>query len=300
MSTSSNMIGAWLSKAKKPLIVVLGPTASGKTDFSVQLAKEMGNVEIVNADSRQIYTHLDIGTAKITKEEMQDVPHHLFSVLDPKEKLNVAWYKEEANRIIHDIHARGKIPMLVGGSMLYISAVIDDFDLVEQPSPELRKKLEDEYEKDGGQTLFTRLQSVDPESAMNFSKENKRYVVRALEMYEATGKPKSQILKNESPYDLFLIGMDVPREVLHERIAVRAEKMIAGGWMEEVKALLEKGYSEHDPGMESHGYREIIQFLKGEMSQEEAKKRIIEQTRQYVKRQMTWWRKDERIRWVTP
>ncbi len=322
------MIVPWLQKAKKPLIVVLGPTSSGKTDYSIRLAQRLnaiystpetaisdrraatrrrssenvyGSTEIINADSRQIYQYLDIGTAKITQAEMQDVSHHLFSVLDPKEKLTVAWYKKEATRMIDEIQSRGHVPMLVGGSMLYISAVIDNFELAPVASPELRAKLEEEYDKDAGETLFKRLQELDPDAAASFAKENKRYVIRALEMFETTGKPKQKgIVNPKSEYDLFLIGMDVPREVLHERIAVRAEKMIEAGWIDEVKGLLQKGYTAEDPGMESHGYYEIIQLLEGKMSQEEAKKRIIEQTRQYVKRQTTWWRKDERIHWIAP
>lgn len=338
-NTLQSDVNEWLKTAEKPVIVVLGPTASGKTDYSIRLAHSLnsdaphpnplssfsagflpaGNalrksalkkrneegqatsgwkIEIINADSRQLYKYLDIGTAKITDKVMNGIPHHLLSVLDPKEKLTVAWYKEQADRVIADIHFRKHLPILVGGSMLYISAVIDNFEMAPPPSEESRTRLEQEYDKDDGDTLYKKLQERDPEAATSFSKENKRYLVRALEMYESTGKTKSQLRKEDSQYDVFIIGMNVERKILHDRIEKRTEKMFSLGWIDEVKELMKRGYSEKDPGMESHGYREIIQVINGDLPLEEAKKIIIKQGKDYAKRQMTWWKRDDRIQWI--
>ena len=303
-------INGFLTASARPLIVVLGPTASGKTSLSIQLAKAMQAqgrvVEIVNADSRQLYRHLSIGTAKITPEAMQGITHHLLDVLDPKEEVTAAWYKAEALRIIDEIHHRGNIPMLVGGSMLYISAVVDDLSFVAKPDTALRQSLSEAYDVDGGVSLFTKLQQLDPEGAASVDPRNKRYLVRALEVCMMTGKSlDSAKVRKVSPFDLFLLGVALPRAELHKRIAERTDAMFAQGWVEEVSQLLRNGYTAHDPGLMSHGYRQIAELLQHKsIAQVKAdlslRADIAAQARQFARRQMTWWRRDKRIRWVDP
>ncbi len=310
-------------KSAHPLIVVLGPTASGKTAFSLQVAhavaesrgstelttgsSPMRAAEIINADSRQLYRFMDIGTAKIKPEETEGIPHHLLDVLDPKEEATAAWYKAEATRVIHEVLARGNIPILVGGSMLYISALLDDLQFVASGDPVLRQKLEQQYDVDGGVALYARLMEIDPETGSAFSVKNKPYVVRAMEIYESTGgKPSQFKQKGECPWDLLIFGMEWPRENLVERINARTEQMFAGGWVDEVRLLLDRGYSIDDPGMKSHGYREIAEKITNSecgMRNAEWKKlheSIAAKTRQYAKRQMTWWKHDQRIHWLAP
>lgn len=290
----------------KPLIAIVGPTGSGKTAFSIRLSHELESLglhpEVVNADSRQFYRNLDVGTAKITPEEMEGVPHHLLSVLDPNEECSIAWFQREAGKVIADIHARGHIPLLVGGSMLYVSALIDAYEPVAAPDAELRERLSREYDQDAGETLVRRLAEVDPESAAAIPRENKVYVIRALEIWETTGKPKAEALKKgEGPYDLLMFGMQVDPEELKKRVTERAVAMLQGGWIEEVKLLREFGYGHDDPAMESHGYREILAALeRGDVDREKLAKDIATKTRQYAKRSLTWWRRDSRIHWVTP
>ncbi len=295
------LVDEHLAQNPKPVIVVLGPTCSGKTGFSLRLCERMGEcAEVVNADSRQLYTGMDIGTAKITEEEKGRVPHHLFSVLDPKEPVTIAWYQEHANSVIKEIHARGNVPVLVGGSMLYISSVVDGLRPLPEADPELRKELEKLYDEDDGWALFDELSRVDPETAKSFDKANKQYVVRAVELYRLTGFPPSTLKKTVPPdFHALMLGLEWPRDELTKRIDARTPELVNGGWIREVESLLERGYTEHDPGFKSHGYREIAQWLR---SDEQNKEQLIEviaaKTRQYAKRQMTWWKDDERIKWI--
>jgi len=300
----------------QPLIVILGPTASGKTSFSIDLSNfirsEFGkSVEIVNADSRQLYKYLDIGTAKVTDEEMQGFPHHLINVFDPKEEVSVGWYQMEANRIINEIHERGNIPFLVGGSMLYVSSVTDELTMAPSPSPKLRKELEDAFDKDGGKSLYLRLQEIDPEAAQSIHQNNKPRLVRAVEIYELTNQPKSKAVPQSelcpqeptakhASLDILMFGLKVERSELHERIDQRTKEMFRDGWVEEVRALLEKGYGPNDPGIKSCGYREIMEAIESKQPivEEVLEEVIAAKTRQYARRQMTWWRRDPRIIWI--
>lgn len=289
----------------KPLVVVTGPTGSGKTGLSIELALALKGegitAEVINADSRQCYQLMDIGTAKITPEEMKGVPHHLLSVLDPKTPATIAWYQEEAERAIADCHARGVLPMLVGGSMLYLSSVIDG--LKPLPSdPALRQKLQGIYDLDEGVTLQKELMHLDPKSGATVERRNAVYLIRAVEICRLTGKPASEArTKAPSPYALALFFMDVPTDVLDARIAARTRILLDGGWAEEVESLLRKGYDAKDPGFVSHGYREILFRLKKGKNVAEVKTdpaviaQINSVTRQYAKRQRTWWRRDERV-----
>ncbi len=290
----------FISTASKPLVIVLGPTASGKTGISIGMTEWLDG-EIVNSDSRQLYKYLDIGTAKITPEEMRGIPHHMFDVLDPKEEVTAAWYQKQATSVINQIHDRKKIPMLVGGSMLYISAVIDGLEFPEGSDPDLRRKLEAEYDQDGGKALYTELMEIDPDTALAFSPNNKPYVVRASEIYRSTGKKPSQARQQSaSLYDLFIIGIERPRKELMRRINERTVELFKRGWIEEVQGLITKGYSSNDPGMKSHGYREIMKYIQeNNPSLPDLQEQISSKTRHYAKRQMTWWKNDARIRWIS-
>ena len=307
-----HLAGFLAAKPRTPLIVLLGPTASGKTNLSIAIAQHLRSegrsAEIINADSRQCYKFLDIGTAKITKEEMQGIPHHLLDVLDPKEECTISWYAGEATKEIEEIHARGAVPMLVGGSMLYISAIIDGLQSMTASDPAVRKRLSDEYDKDAGVSLHAKLSKVDPESAAIIPRQNRVYVLRALEIFEMTGKPKSaQKLKADCPYDLLILGIETDPETLSGRINARTASMLKSGWVEEVRSLLDRGYSAEDPGMKSHGYRDIIEAINGPHPPapspsagegETFTEKIASQIRRYAKRQRTWWRGDERIQWI--
>jgi tRNA dimethylallyltransferase len=313
-----DLVSDHLGHSLQPLIVVLGPTASGKTAFSVDLAlyirdchversrnipesrlfdyaqsdtKGWTDAEIINADSRQLYKHMNIGTAKITEEEKRGVVHHLFDVLEPTNDVNIAWYKEQTAAAIDDCHRRHVVPILVGGSMLYISAVVDGLDPLPPADPQLRAKLEKEWEIDDGWTLYDKLVSIDPITAKNFQCQNKRYVVRALELYEKTGVIPSQLKKTiPPPYQTLQIGMQWPRLELVERINQRTKQMLENGWIEEVEGLLDRGYTAKDFGMKSHGYKEIMAWLQSdEQDKDVLAETIASKTRQYAKRQMTWW-----------
>ena len=295
-------IGTFLHTATRPLIVILGPTASGKTATSIQLAQQVRGIEIINADSRQLYRGLDIGTAKITNEEMQGIPHHLLDVVDPHEEVTAADYQKRATAIIAEIHARGHVPMLVGGSMLYISAIIDGLDFPPAADPEYRRKLEQEYAVDGGVTLHARLAELDPDAASAIPRQNRPYVIRALEQLSETGQAVRSQKKN-IPYDLLIFGIHNSRGALMEKINARTKKLFELGWIDEVRSLLNTGFTESSPAMKSHGYKEIMAWIRAGEKPEELSKLIDEisaKTRQYAKRQMTWWKGDVRIQWTSP
>jgi len=293
------------AQANRPLIAVVGPTASGKTAFSIALAQYMSG-EVINADSRQLYRELNIGTAKITKEEMQGVPHHMIDVLSPNEEASVGWFQKHALQIADSILERGKVPLLVGGSMLYVSAITDGLSLAPPADSAIRKHLEEEYDRDDGQSLHKRLQHYDPEVAQRIHQNNKPRLVRAVEIFDNgwNNTPKTQLWNSSesSPYDILILGVHMPREKSVVKINNRCASMFATGWVGEVQDLLDSGYSESDPAMKSHGYKEIMQYLQhGEPSSiEELQESIAAKTRQYARRQMTWWKRDSRIHWIQP
>ena len=318
----------FLAGVKRPLLVVLGPTASGKTDFSIELAQKLAQAssehgwngcEIINADSRQLYRGLDIGTAKIKPDQIRGTPHHLIDVLDPNQDVTIAWYQEQVQKLIPEIHERKCVPVLVGGSMLYISSVIDGLEPLPAPDPAVRKKLEQEYERDAGATLYKKLQELDPEGAAGIDQRNKPYVIRALEILESSeGTLSSQKKTGTVPWDLFIIGLRWPREKLTKRINERTHSLLTrctdtpvhqligeSGWVSEVWGLLQRGIKRDAPAMKSHGYQEIAAAIgaKGADVQKIAQdpklcEAIAIKTRKYAKRQMTWWKHDERIHWI--
>jgi tRNA dimethylallyltransferase len=282
-----------------PLVVILGPTAVGKTEIAIQLAERLDG-EIVSADSRLFYRGMDIGTAKPTLAERRRVPHHLIDVADPDQAWSLALFQREARKAIADIHARGKLPFLVGGTGQYVRAVIQGWQVPEaQPDPRLRSALENWAEQIGEDGLHARLALLDPEAAAGIDPRNLRRTVRALEVILSTGKPFSrQRGRKGSPYRLLLLGLRRPRPEIYQRIDARIQAMLAEGLVEEVKSLLRGGYSPDLPTMSAIGYREIIAYLQGEITLDEAVVRMKRATRTFVRRQANWFKADDpKIRW---
>ena len=287
---------------KKPLLVVGGPTASGKTRLAVDLAKALGG-EIVCADSMQVYREMEIGTAAPTQEEKQAVPHHLFGILDPEESFSVARYVELATQVIAEIHSRGRLPVLCGGTGLYLSALTHNirFDEAIPEHPGLRQELRELAKEKGNEHLWAMLQETDPLLAQKLHPNNLGRIIRALEVCRASGVPMSEWQRRskqgEPPYQICFLALCYrDRELLYRRIGLRVDQMLKQGLLEEVKALLDKGYQ--STAMQAIGYKEMAGYLAGEQSLEEAAETLKRQTRRYAKRQMTWLRRDERIRWL--
>ncbi len=300
----------------KKLIVILGPTASGKSELAFKLANEF-NSEIINADSRQIYKEMLIGTGSPIKIEsgkikmendnvkfknkyiapiiIENIPHFIFHIINPNEKFSVAEYKKLAVKIIKDIHKRGKLPILVGGTGLYISSIIDNLEIPKAlPSLKIRNKLEKESVK----KLYARLQKVDPKSANIIGPSNKRKLIRALEVYKITGKSFSSQQKKGKPiFSSLQIGIKIDRDELYKKIDQRVDQMIKNGLIEETKNLMKK-YAANLPAMSGIGYKEIGQYLEGKESLKKAAQKIKFRTHQYARRQMTWFKRDGRINWV--
>ena len=282
------------------VLAIVGPTASGKTALSVALAK-MLNAEIINGDAMQVYKGLDIGTAKITKEEMNGVPHHLFDLLEADETFSVAQYQTVVRQQIAEIHSRGKLPIIVGGTGLYVQSVLYDFRFTEEASDiVVRNRLEKELEQDGADILYRRLEKLDPVDARKIHPNNHRRIIRALEIIEVTGKTKGEHEQNvgdNALYNHIMIGMDMPRDLLYERIDRRVDIMMAQGFLQEAQTLWDVGIR----GMQSVqaiGYKELHQFIKGEISIESAILLIKKNSRNYAKRQMTYFRNKLTVQWI--
>ena len=285
--------------SKRSLILLVGPTAVGKTELSLQLAERL-NGEIVSADSRLFYRGMDIGTAKPTAEERTRVPHHLIDVAEPDEIWSLAMFQQAATEIIADIHKRGKLPFLVGGTGQYIRGVTEGWEPPEvKPDSRLRRALEKLAEERGIYWLYEGLKRIDPDAAEKIDPRNVRRTVRALEVIMTTGKPFSQQRgQSESPYNLLTIGLNRPREELYQRVDERIEAMFAAGFLDEVKGLLEKGYSPELPTMSAIGYRECVRVVKGELNIEQAKVEMRRATRAFVRRQANWFKEsDPDIHW---
>lgn len=282
-----------------PLIAIVGPTAVGKTSISLQLARDFDG-EIVSADSRQIYRGLDIGTDKVDSAQRQAIPHHLIDVVDPDEVFTLAQYQRAAYAAIDDIHRRGRLPFLVGGSGLYVKAVLEGLGIPEvEPNEDLRQELEAYAATHGLAALYARLRALDPVAAQRIDPRNVRRVVRALEVCLISGRPISELQQaTPPPYRILRIGLIRPRPVLYLRIDRRVDKMVARGLVEETRRLLEAGYPPQLPALTGLGYRQIVQYLRGELTLEEAIAAIKQQTRRFVRQQATWFRLDDpRIRW---
>ncbi len=283
------------------VIVIVGPTASGKTNLSIELAKRM-NGEIISADSMQIYKYMDIGTAKPTKEEMQDISHYLIDEVLPNEDFNVVRFKELAEKYIDNILEKGKQPIVAGGTGLYISSLINNINFSESESDwELREALKKEAKEFGPEYLHKKLQEVDPNSALSIHPNNIKRVIRALEVYYQTQKPISyhnEMSRSIPPkYQFVLVGLNMDRQVLYERINKRVDIMIQNGLVDEVKGLVDLGYADSIISMQGIGYKEILEFLRNNITLEQAIDNIKQGTRRYAKRQITWFKRIHGINW---
>jgi len=283
------------------LIIVCGATATGKSELAVSLAKEI-NAEVVNADSMQVYKGMDIGTAKLTNEERDGVAHHLIDVLDIKDEANVAWYQQIAREKIDQILSSGKSVVVVGGTGLYIKAILDDLNFPDT-DPEVRQKITDEAEKLGNDVMHERLAKQDPAAALAIPKENIRRIIRALEVIELTGKPFTANLPRQesSKYpDAKQFGLVLDRGNLDEKIDKRVEDMWAKGFAREVSTLMTKGLEQSGTAKKALGYMQIMNYLNGESDEAFAKEETKRVTRAYARRQETWFSRDERIKWLAP
>ena len=287
---------------KQPLIVLTGPTAVGKTSLSISLAKAV-NGEIISADSMQVDKKMDIGSAKLRSEEMQGIPHYLVDVLEPEEEFHIVKFQQMAKKAMEDIYSRGKIPILVGGTGFYIQAVTKDIDFTEaQQENDYRKELEALAEEKGGEHLHEMLRKVDPVSADAIHAHNVKRVIRALEFYNQNGSPISahneEQKQHESPYNLAYFVLNMPRELLYERIDLRVDQMMKEGLLEEVSRLKEEGCHRGMVSMQGLGYKEILAYLDGEYPLEEAVRVLKRDTRHFAKRQLTWFRREQELTWV--
>jgi len=289
-----------MSKMKTKIIVIVGATASGKTAVSIELAKKV-NGEIISADSMQVYQYMDIGTAKPNYEEQDGIRHYLLDVVMPDEHFNVAMYREHAIKAIEEILQKGKVPIIVGGTGLYINTLVNGIEFAEIPHRiDDTNQLMKRYEREGIDSLYEELKQIDPDAAQIIDKNNVRRVIRALEIYKVTGKTKTQLDKEsikEVKYDYRMFGIEWKREELYERINQRVDIMLKNGLIEEVKNITEN-FKISNTAIQGLGYKEVIEYLNGNLNYEEMVEKIKLETRHYAKRQLTWFRRDKRITWV--
>ncbi|MGZ0049655.1 tRNA (adenosine(37)-N6)-dimethylallyltransferase MiaA [Brevibacillus gelatini] len=284
---------------REKLVVIIGPTAVGKTQLSLDLAQQF-NGEIISGDSMQVYRGMDIGTAKAEPAELALVPHHLIDIKNPDEDYSVALFQESATRLITEINQRGRLPFIVGGTGLYIESVTHRFQFAQaSQNPELREQLQRLAEAEGVEALHARLADVDPITAQRLHPNDVKRVIRALEIYESTGYKMSdfQLRAQHSPYDLVMIGLTMERAVLYERINRRVDLMIEAGLVDEVRGLLDKGYDASMVSMQGLGYKELIPYLYGEITLEKAINDIKQRTRHFAKRQLSWFRRMPEVQW---
>lgn len=284
---------------KKPLIVLTGPTAIGKTEASIRLAKACDG-EIISADSMQVYRRMNIGTAKITREQMKGIPHYMIDEFEPDEEFNVFIFQKKVKQYMDDIYARKKVPILVGGTGFYIQSVLYDIAFTEEnEDSSYRQKLQEMAKEKGALFVHRELSLVDPESAGTIHPNNVKRVIRALEYYHLTGKKFSEHneeqKKRTSPYRFLYFVLDTDRDILYQRIDARVDEMMRAGLVEEVRQLLEDGYDRSLVSMQGLGYKEIAAALCGECSMEEAVYRLKRDTRHFAKRQLTWFRREKEI-----
>lgn len=282
------------------LVVIAGATATGKSSLSLELAQAI-DAEIINADSMQVYRGMDIGTAKISVEERQGIPHHMLDVLDVKQDSTVAWYQSGAREVIDEIHSRGKSVVMVGGTGLYIKAVIDELNFPDT-DPMVRHTLNKEAEELGNDAMFARLEKLDPAAAIAIDRANLRRIIRALEVIEITGKPFTANLPREESIrypDARQFGLVMDRELLSTRIDERVNTMFEEGFVEEVQKLMPAGLLEGRTAQRALGYSQIVSHLQGEVSLDAAIEETKRATRQYARRQETWFSRDARIKWIS-
>lgn len=288
---------------KPKVIVICGPTASGKTALSIQLAQKI-NGEIISSDSMQIYKNMNIGTAKPDKQEMQGIKHYLLDFVEPNQRYSVADYKKDAENAIEDILQKGKVPIIVGGTGLYVDSLIYG---IEYPNIEFdenyRKKLEKRAEKEGLEKLYEKAKKIDPQAMKKISRNDQKRILRVLEIYNATGKTKTEqeieSRKNEVKYDYRVFAINMDREKLYDRINKRVDVMIQKGLIEEVENLLKK-YNEFPTAMQGLGYKEVVEYIQGKVLKEDMIENIKRESRRYAKRQITWFKKNKQTIWIGP
>lgn len=290
------------SMKKKPLIILTGPTAVGKTKASIGLAKAL-NGEIISADSMQVYREMDIGSAKIRPEEMQGVKHYLVDVLEPDEEFHVVRFQQMAKQAMEEIYAKGKVPIVVGGTGFYIQALLYDIDFTESnEDTSYREELECIAKEHGAEYLHEMLQAIDPASAESIHANNVKRVIRALEFYKLTGQKISEHNEKErakeSPYEFCYFVLNDDRKLLYDRIDLRIDQMLEEGLVEEVTALKNKGYKKDMVSMQGLGYKEILDYLNGSCTLEEAVYILKRDTRHFAKRQLTWFRRERDVIWI--
>lgn len=281
--------------------MICGPTASGKTGLSIELAKKMDG-EIISSDSMQIYQDMNIGTAKPTIEEMEGIKHYLLDFVPPNQKYSVAQFKKDAVQAIETILQKGKVPIIVGGTGLYIDALTKNIEYPEiETDMNYRHELELEMKKEGLTKLYERAKQIDEQAMQTISQNDQKRIMRVLEIYHQTGKTKTQLEKESRmkpiPYHYLVFAIQMDRAILYERINIRVDKMIKDGLIEEVENLLKK-YQEFPTAMQGLGYKEVATYLKGECAKEEMIEKLKMETRRYAKRQLTWFRKDKEIQWI--
>jgi tRNA dimethylallyltransferase len=286
---------------KKKLLVLLGPTAVGKTNISLHIAKQY-HCEIISADSMQVYRHMNIGTAKASTAELAGIPHHLIDVCEPDQSFSVSDYQVLATQAIQGIHARGKLPFLVGGTGLYIQSVCYDYEFSEGGADEAFRLEQREYaEKFGAEALLDKLRAVDAETAARLHSNDQRRIIRALEVIHLTGTSMSEQLREQkrtSPYELCLIGLNMERQQLYTRVEQRIDAMLEQGLIDEVRQLMERGFTDNMTSMQGLGYKEMIAYLQGKVSFDEAVYLLKRDTRHYAKRQLSWFRRMKDIHWI--
>ena len=287
---------------KRKLVILTGPTAVGKTKLSIELAKKIGG-EIISADSAQVYKHMDIGSAKIMPEEMENVPHYLIDEFEPKDEFNVVVFQQKAKQYMEEIYQKGKIPILVGGTGFYIQAVLYDINFsIDDDNHQIREALEQLGKEKGPLYLHEELKKVDPAAAEAIHANNMKRVIRALEYFQLTGQKISEHNEeqrsNESPYDFSYFVLNDHRNLLYERIDQRVDEMVIHGLIEEVQSLKNMGYDRSYVSMQALGYKEIFSYLEGEITLEEAVYIIKRDTRHFAKRQITWFKREKEVIWI--
>ena len=289
--------------SKPKVVVICGPTASGKTALSIELAKKI-NGEIISSDSMQIYKDMDIGTAKPLKEEMQGIKHYMLDFVEPNKRYSVADFKKDAEKAIEDILEKGKVPIVVGGTGLYVDSLIYGIEYQDIKFDEqYRKELENRAEQEGLESLYNEAKQIDPQAMEKISANDQKRILRVLEIYKATGKNKTEqeieSRKNGIKYDYKVFAINMDREKLYDRINKRVDIMIEQGLIQEVQDLLGK-YEEFPTAMQGLGYKEVVEYLQGEISKEEMIDKIKMETRRYAKRQITWFKKNKQTIWIEP
>lgn len=283
---------------KQPLILIIGPTAVGKTALSLELARDFRG-EIISGDSMQVYRKMDIGTAKVNKEEQAGIPHHLIDILDPDQLFSVQEFQTLARQKIEEIAMRGNLPFVVGGTGLYIDALVYEYQMPRViEDPEFRQKWRTYADQRGNLALHQKLQEMDPVSAKRLHPNDRKRIIRAMEVTEKLGVPFSEVQKKgESRYDALWIGLTMPREQLYQRINERVDLMLEAGWLEEVENLRENGYQLSHTAMQAIGYKELNLYLEGKLGLQEAINQIKKGTRKFAKRQLSWFRRISDVHW---